>query len=91
MLKEPTPDEQSDIWDTLSPEAREALGNLALAYGMDSCQVALVLTIRILYWITEQIADGYDIGVEKEGDFQVALLPSQPNIEIWNKGKIYLN
>lgn len=70
----------------LDDGAMRSVERLREAYGLRNKAEIYDLAVRVLTWMTDQQADGYEVGRFKEADFQPLLLPYTLNLEDWKAG-----
>jgi hypothetical protein len=68
----------------LDEDAAMAVERLREAYKLKTKAATYDLAIRILAWVTEQHADGYEVGRAKGDTFQPLILPSTGDEESSN-------
>jgi hypothetical protein len=67
----------------LDEDALRTVERLREAFGLRNKAEVYDLSVRILSWLTDQQAGGYEVGRFKNGDFHPLLLPYNVNLSSW--------
>ncbi len=70
----------------LDKGAVQEVERLRTTYGLKTKADVYDLGVRVLLWLTEQQANGYEIGRAKDDDFAPLLLPHRLDAQAWAEG-----